>query len=260
MRSILVFADRTPAMEPRLQSALALGRATSGHVSVLVDTPVAHFVAADGLGGAFVPADVIREAVERDDSYAKGLATRLQADDVPFDVSRAEDEPGEALGLMARLADVIVLNRECPAVEDVVVQARVPVLLVSNKQAEAFPPEVACVAWDGSVEAGVALRAAVPLLQQAGQVHVLSVGAVEDGLPAGEALRYLARHGVKAELREVARHGSVAAALAAEVAGLSASLLVMGAFGHSRLREFLLGGVTRHFLEHEQGPMLFLAH
>ena len=79
-------------------------------------------------------------------------------------------------------------------------------------------------------------------------------------LPPTDALRYLSRHGLKAELHELAKDGSVEQTLAREAGRLGAQLLVLGAYGHSRVREFLFGGVTRYFLEEASAPPLLLAH
>jgi nucleotide-binding universal stress UspA family protein len=80
------------------------------------------------------------------------------------------------------------------------------------------------------------------------------------GFAAIEALRYLSRHGVKAELHELARTGSTEETLAAAVGRLQGQLLVMGAYGKSRMREYLFGGVTRYFLEDSDEPALLLGH
>jgi len=116
-------------------------------------------------------------------------------------------------------------------------------------------------ARDGGGEAARAMKAAVPLLAQAADVRVLTVASDKaDGFPPTEALRYLSRHGIKAELTELARGNSVEETLAAEVARVGAELLVMGAYSHSRLREFLFGGVTRFFLDELTAPPLLIAH
>ena len=164
MRSILVFADRGDAMASRLETALSLARVSSGHVSVVVDTPVARFMAMDAMGGSYLAADAIREALERDDAYAEELAAHLRREDVPFDVLRCEDEPADALVEAARLSDVIVLSRGCEFAGQVAVTARAPVLLVRDDQPLSMPVDRACVGWDGGEEAAAALRVAVPLL------------------------------------------------------------------------------------------------
>ena len=123
-----------------------------------------------------------------------------------------------------------------------------------------FPLDSVAVAWDGSAEAAYALRCAVPLLRGAGEITLFTVEDALAEFPATDALAYLSRHGVSAELLVIQRVGSVEDTLAREVMLARPQLLVMGAFTHSRWREFLFGGVTRHFLECEDGPALFLAH
>lgn len=274
MRSILVYADRTPAMQPRLETALSVARMTNGHVSVMVDTPVARYTSIDAMGGNFIAADAIAESLARDDAYADEIATRLAREDVPFDVIRCEDEPVEALADAARLADVMVLSRGCDFAGTLVLSTRCPMLLVPGGHDDPaergdghdhrvggtrLPFRRACIAWDGGNEAAAALRAAVPLLGGA-EVYVVTVHEKPGGFPSTEALRYLSRHGISAEFLEVDRVGSAGESLAATIARLQADLLVMGAYGRSRMREYLFGGVTRHFLGSATGPALFLAH
>lgn len=261
MRSILVLADRTAESEPRLQAALSLARAQSGHLTVLIDTPIVRYLATDGLGGGYLAADIMRESVDADDAFAEALHQRLVHEDVPYDILRAEDEPVDAVAEAGRLNDVVVLSRDLPFVGEAVLSGTAPVLVVAgNTPAIDVPFRIACVAWDGGDEAAAALRASVPLLVQAEEVHVLTVAEKPGGFPVCDAVKYLARHGVKAEVIEVERHGSIEQTLSAAVARLRADLLVMGAYGHSRLKEFLLGGVTRYFLEQAQEPVLLLAH
>jgi nucleotide-binding universal stress UspA family protein len=261
MRSILVLADRSPVSEKRLQAALSLARANSGHLTVLIDTPVARYLMTDAMGSGYLAADIVREAVDSDNAFAETLNKRLLHEDVPYDILRAEDEPTDAIAEAARLNDVVVLSRGQPFVSDVVLRGATPVLVLPRDGAGVLlPPSVVCVAWDGGDEAASALRLAVPLLVQAERVHVLTVAEKSGGFPICDAVKYLARHGVKAEIAEIDRGGTVAITLDAALAELQADLLVMGAYGHSRLREFLLGGVTRYFLEDSAGPTLLLAN
>lgn len=274
MRSILVYADRSKAMQARLETALALARMTGGHVSVMVDTPVARFTAIDPMGGSFIAADAIAETIASDDAYAEEIDARLGRGDVTYDVMRCEDEPVNALADAARLADVVVLSRDCDFAGTLALSTRCPILLVptanygltetsaGNAQAVSGTPMPigrACIAWDGGEEAAAALRASIPLLAGA-TVHVLTVHEKHGGFPSTEALRYLSRHGIKAEFVEVDRIGSTEQSLAATVGRLQIDLLVMGAYGRSRMREYLFGGVTRHFLSTAVGPALLLAH
>lgn len=260
MRAILVHADRTAAMPARMESALSLARAGGGHLTVLVDTPIARYVAMDPLGGAQVVSGAINEALAADDAHAVRIEAELGRLGVPFEVVRSEHEPVEALGAAARLADVVVVSRQSGLAGELALAARVPVLTVPDTRPLTFPLARAAVAWDGGNEAAHALRAAVPLLAQAGEVHLVTVTEKPGGFPAAKALAYLAHHGIRAEPVELPREGSTEATLAGAAARLSAQILVMGAYGKSRMREYLFGGVTRHFLKDDTQPALLLAH
>ena len=120
------------------------------------------------------------------------------------------------------------------------------------------------VAWNSSREAARALAEALPYLKQAEIVAVVAVieeSNVETVVTLGmNALRHLAHHGIEADLRHVKNHiGDVGSVLMAEAEALSADLIVLGGYGHSRLHEWLLGGVTYKLL-HEATVPLLIAH
>jgi nucleotide-binding universal stress UspA family protein len=259
MRSVLVHADASPAGSVRLETGLSLARMTGGHVTLLVDTPVTRFVAVDAMGAGTIAAEALQEAVAEDDALARRIDAHLAREDVPCDVLRAEAEAIDALADAARLADVVVASRRSALAADLPLAVRCPVLALNEDEPLCFPLERVVIAWDGGVEAAQALRGAVPLLAGA-EVTVVTVEDAPTPFPATDALAYLSRHGVRAELQVVRRAGAVEDTLAREMALLRPQLLVMGAFGHSRLREMLFGGVTRHFLDRGDGPALLLAH
>ena len=259
MRSILVHADASPAGQIRRESGLSLARAMGGHCTLLVDTPITRYIAVDAMGGGAVAAEAIREAMAEDDAFAREIDAQCARGDIPCTVLRAETETVEALADAARLADVTVVSRRTALASDLPVAIRGPVLAVNDDQPLRFPLSKVAVAWDGSAEAAYALRCAIPLLKGA-EVIVLTVEDAPTEFPGTGALSYLSRHGVAAELQMLERMGAVEETLARELGLLEAGLLVMGAFSHSRLREFLFGGVTRYFLEYPGGPALFLAH
>jgi nucleotide-binding universal stress UspA family protein len=260
MRSVLVHADRSAATAARLETGLALARMTGGHVSVLIDTPVARYVAMDPIGGSYVATAAMNQAIADDDAKAAAIEAQLASQDVPFDVIRSEAETVDALATAARLADVVVTSRTGGLAGDLAMATHTPVLVAPDDADLRFPLERACIAWDGGDEAALALRGAVPLLASCAEVHVLTVKEKPGGFPAVGAMDYLARHGIKAELAEIVRAGSTADSLSAAVAQRRAQLLVMGAYGKSRMREWIFGGVTHHFVEEATGPALLLAH
>jgi nucleotide-binding universal stress UspA family protein len=116
------------------------------------------------------------------------------------------------------------------------------------------------IAWKNTREAAVATAAAIPVLQAAAQVTVAVVE--EDGASEerGEAVdedigRYLSRHGIRGEVRLVDGWSNVPAAILHEAGKVSADLIVLGAYGHSRLREWALGGATRDVLSQATVPV-----
>lgn len=260
MRSILVNVDRRAGMLARLETALSFARAFQGHLTLLVDTPVARYVSMDQLGGSFVASEALRQAMDDDLAYAETLQTRLVREDVPFDIVRSEAEPVDALARAARLADLVILSRSGGIAGELALVSNTPVLALADDTPLHAPIGNACIAWDGGDESACALRHSVPLLQGAASVSLVTVAEKVGGFPPTEALRYLSRHGIAAELVELTRQGTTEETIDAEAARLGADLLVMGAFGRSRIREYLFGGVTRYFLENPAGPALLLAH
>ena len=261
MRSILVQAGLDPGMTARLETGLDLARAHDSHITMLIDTPLGRFIATDGLaGGAIVATDAMQDALAADDVLAETVREQLISQDVPFDVVRFECEPVEAFVQAARLADLVVVSRDCGYVGELALGTRIPILALTSDAA--FPTSLASVsvARDGSDASASALRHAVPLLKAAARVQVLTVTKPGEDFPATDALRYLARHGVKADLVELVRKGPVEEALLKAATECSTDLLVMGAYGHSPLREALFGGVTRFFLNEPTAPALLLAH
>ena len=265
MRSILVDARPGPAGRNRIETALALARHTGGHVTLVVDTPVDRFVAIDGMGGSLVSAEALREVMAEDDAFAAAIEAQLARGDVCCDVIRTECPPVEALAEAGLLADLVVVPRGDAVAADLPLAVRGPVLAVNDGPPLDFPLARVAIAWDGGTSAAHALRASLPLLATAGAVTVLVVegdAAAGDAgsFPATGVVRYLARHGIPAELRPLPRTGSVEATLGAALADQPVDLLVMGAYGHGRLRAFLFGGVTEHFLASPGAPALLLAH
>lgn len=177
--------------------------------------------------------------------------------------------PALALSRHAALADLVVIAQksldEGPVREflgQALLADRAPVLVARGDPERLGGP--AAIAWDGSPQAGRAVRAALPLLAMASSIHVLQCVTGLDPQscdPDIEPLNaHLKLHGVgpgEATLVEGAEEG---AALLAMAKAKQAGLLVAGAWGHSRLRETLFGGATRAFLGQTDGPSLLLAH
>jgi nucleotide-binding universal stress UspA family protein len=167
----------------------------------------------------------------------------------------------------SRLADLVVLSLAAKGEDDdepalslaagVAIHSRAPVLAVPEGSGGLDALGPAMIAWNGSPEAAHALRFALPMLRRASEVHIVT--ATEDSIqfPAVDGCQYLARHGLRSELREWPRDGRpVAEALSDAARDLGARYVVMGAYGHSRLREAVLGGVTREMMRENPVPLL----
>ncbi len=271
MKSILLHIHQDEGLESRLQVALDLARSSGGHVTCLQANTFRNYIAMDPLGGAqMVPVDLpwIREQEAKE---RRNIETRLGREDVSWDWRNREGDVVRALLTGARLADVIVVTLatggwraqgdSLPIVAELAVSSRCPILAVPPSIRSLDAHGKAMVAWDGSHEAGVALRASLPLLTGASEVHIVTVEEKEkQDFPALEAAEYLARHDIEAEVHEWPRKGrTVGETLANAVEEVGAAWMVMGAFGHSRFRETVFGGVTRHLLAEARVPLL-LAH
>ncbi len=167
-----------------------------------------------------------------------------------------------------RLADLTVIQRPT-AVEDVVTRRAVETailgtgrpLLVTPPSAPATIGDNVAIAWNGSSEAAHSVGVAIPFMTEATSVTVLSADKGQTPGPGpAELVEYLSWHGIKAKDVAVAVNGgSTGNALLAAASDAGANLLVMGAYTHSRMRELIMGGVTRRVLDETEIPVL-MAH
>jgi nucleotide-binding universal stress UspA family protein len=167
-----------------------------------------------------------------------------------------------------RLADLTVIQRPT-AIEDIVTRRAVETailgtgrpLLVTPSSAPATIGGNVAIAWNGSSEAAHCVGAAMPFLDKASSVTVLSADKGQTSGPdSAELVDYLSWHGIKAKAAAVAvKGGSTGNALLAEASNAGADLVVMGAYTHSRMREMIMGGVTRRVLD-EAGIPVLMAH
>jgi nucleotide-binding universal stress UspA family protein len=176
----------------------------------------------------------------------------------------------EIVGRRARYADLVVVGPELlragtmksKAVEGTLFWSGRPVLLVPEGSHPTLQPKRVLVAWDSSLEASRAVREAIEMLGGAESVHVCLVdpaaGEFHQGSePGADVAAYLARHGAKVSVDRLPSSGRpIAEVLSRHAADVSADLIVMGAYGHSRLRERIFGGVTKSMLDQPPMPVL----
>lgn len=264
-RTILVELNTEEGAKERLAAARSLGaRFDAVLVGMHVVPPVALPVAAGGLS-AYMPPEV--EAAQRQaglEARDRALSTfrEVCTAEGPEALWReAEGPPGLVLAEAARRADLVIAGRGEPSylaewvADDLVTAAGVPVLVVSPGLS-AVGGETVLAAWNGRREAARAVHDALPFLQAAGRVVLCAIG---ERAAAGleDAAAMLERHRVPVEPERLdgldAHAGEI---LLAQAVAHRADLLVMGAYGHSRLRELVLGGATRHVLHRAALPVL----
>jgi nucleotide-binding universal stress UspA family protein len=225
------------------------------------------------MGG--MPADVIDASRAESERAAKTAATRFDQGagraGVSFE-SRVFDATlvgaSDLFGRIARRFDVSVVGQAEPdklAGEDLIIEAALfqsgrPVIVVPYIQRSALKLDRIMVCWDGGRTAARAIGDAVPFLARAKAIDVIIVATEQgkkDELPGADMGQHLARHGVKVEVKRlVAGDTDVPNLLLSHAADSAADLMVMGGYGHSRLREFILGGTTRAILQSMTLPVL----
>lgn len=281
MRFIQVCVAGTQSDETALGAALDLGRQFNAHVEALhgkADPRESLIVIGPGVGGTMVQ-DMLRAAEEE-------VAARVDAVQRVFDSATADlGDIGEGrrgfgaslaivegrhaamVAQRGRLADLVVAARQADSndvdeiltLESVLFESGRPVLVVPPGHVRHEFGAVA-IAWDGSLEASRAVHGAMPFLEAAERVVIFTVEEAGKAPASSEALASaLARHGVEATAKAIEGDGAISVALLGAAADEGCGMLVMGGYGHSRLRELVLGGVTRDVLAASALPVL-LAH
>lgn len=270
IRDVLVIVDLggpRPSLAAAADIASSLGAHLTG-VSPIFETIVPSF------GMAPVPPELIvtmRDAAETESRAATAVfeeAARKAG--VPFRAVTPQVIGGGFTGILrhCRLTDLVVIGQDDeerpepmrrPLIEAVLLESGVPVLVVPNIMKGTPKFDHALVGWDGSATAAAAVHAALPLLAKAKTVDVLIVDTggeltAETGYDIGD---YLARHDMKVEVSRLASGGiPVADTLLNFVSDKSIDFVVMGAYGHSRVREFIFGGATRDILSEMTVPVV----
>jgi nucleotide-binding universal stress UspA family protein len=262
LKDIVVHLTGSDEDEVRISYAEIVSERYEAHLRGLYVYSMPEVVTAD-------PSMVIMPAISSlYDEYAaqaeknlKRLKERFSRLTMPHDVQQLDvlsGGVGQLLATKARASDLFIATRPYgdPA-DDLNVE--VAVLLGSGRGCLFVPPKgkgsagfgSIVVAWDGSREAARAVSEAMPFLRRAVQVVVVTVSEEKDGFRQIDIARHLSRHGISVTLNNLDNGPEgVGAALLAETKRLGADLLVMGGYGHSRLREWVLGGATRHVLKH----------
>ena len=175
---------------------------------------------------------------------------------------------GEQFGRIARRFDLSIIGQaepESSAVEEIIAESALfesgrPVIIVPYIQKAPLKLDNVMVCWDGSRAAARAIADSIPLLAKAGRVEVVIVTnerGKQDEIEGADMGEHLARHGLNVDVKRTALGDiDVADVLLSHAADAGSDFIVMGGYGHSRLREFVLGGVTRSIFRSMTAPVL----
>ncbi|MGO4378091.1 universal stress protein [Pseudoduganella sp. RAF53_2] len=277
-RTILVHVDKSANAPARIKLAARLAQMEEAHLVGAAMTGMPRYMYAGSpfdVSGALV-ADYLRYASKRsEEALAKFEEVAASADIRSRESRRTEEDEYSGLCLQARYADLLVLGQTNPddhgeagllldLPEYVILNSGRPVLMVPYAGEFTDIGKRCLVAWNGSTQAARAVTTAIPLLRRASTVTVAVFDAKgseeEHGQePGADIALYLARHGINVEVESSPAPIDTGNAILSLAANMDADLLVMGAYGHSRFREMMLGGATRTVLSSMTLPVL-MAH
>lgn len=276
-KSILTIVLDPGAAASQLDAAVAVAQREDAHLDILclgIDrTQTGYYY---GAATAFVTQETIERAQEDAAAVEAAVRARMDGETMRWGTETAVAQIGGLGSLVAaraRFCDLVVLPRPYghkgaqdaeAVIESAMFEGRAPVLVVPDAGLTGVFGQRIVVGWNQSQESLTAVRLALPLLKAAAMVSITvidppSVGP-ERSDPGGALSQMLARHGVKAEVAVLAKtQPRVSDVLMRHARDINADMVVMGAYGHSRFREAILGGATRNILESADLPV-FMAH
>lgn len=276
-KTILVHCDASPATAHRVLLAAELSWRFGSHLVGMHTCPPFEapplFESGTSMDGLYTVYD---ESMKADKAAARAIFDKAIGSKVQsIEWRSVEGYADDQLVLQARYADLVVLGQSNPrGAKGIPVPAHLPeavamstgraVLVVPYIGAPKTPGKTVMVCWNSSREAARAASDAMPFLTDAEKVVILVVDpsrATGHGSePGADVATWLVRHGVKATVqRDIAVDGDVGATILSRAADHGADMIVMGIYGHSRVREFVLGGVSRTLLGSMTVPVL-MAH
>ena len=270
IKDLVVHIDNSQACEKRLQAAIQLAQRHEAHLTGLyVMRPLADFMMYPVEPVSGHVRDVIQKPLLEAKDKARGMfEAATDRAGLAAEWREAEGAAAKVLNLSARHADLVVLGQYNPADQAdhseglagrILLGSGRPCLVVPYIGVQKTLGKRVLVAWDGSREAARAVNDALPVLQDANIVSILAVDPPhrDDAIPCADVSLHLARHGVKAEaMSRTASDIDAGTLFLSHAVDLDTDLLVMGAYGHSRLSEMMMGGATKTILNQMTVPVL----
>ena len=258
MKSLLLNVNPDPGQDSRLAAAVSLAKSLGGHITCLQSLTPPLSVG----DPAVVTPDVVEALEEGAAELQEDVEARLDEAEIEWTWIRQFGDAAALAVSHSRLSDAVILSttESYPSVGAVALHARTPVLAVPQGAQGFDVASPIVIAWNGSPPAANAMREALPLIVAAPSVHILTVDHDNEEFPAARSFEYLAHHSIRSEIHWRHSDGKpLAQTITAFAQQLGAGAVVAGAYGHNRIREMLLGSVTRELLRTSTIPLV-LAH
>ncbi|MCH8686662.1 universal stress protein [Pedomonas mirosovicensis] len=266
---VLLFIDEDRATDLRVGVTLELVRVCGGHINCIQVMSPNALVASGSFGTAKMLADRAEDVERHKEMLRDATRQKMTAAGASWEYHSFDGDIVQSVIEQSRLVDVIVfsaerqpsaLNRMIPSADELLPRVRVPVLAVPSRDPMFSIARPVIIAWDGSPQCAYAVRSALEPLRCASSILIVTVEGERPEITAAQAKAYLAHHKLQSDILTVpATIHPVSTVLIETVHAHRAACVVMGAYGHGRAREFLLGGVTREMLRNCPVPLL-LAH
>jgi nucleotide-binding universal stress UspA family protein len=273
-RTLLISLNEIERLDAIIGIAASLAGAQKSHVLGLYVIPAPAVYPAVG---PYVVPEVFDGLTRYFEEQSKGAKRKFEsamnARELSFqwlEVKALTSAISDTVSEMGRAADLVILSEanrdgrngvELDFVENIILGVGRPVLILPRSAAAELDPAIVVCGYNGSKEAARAVHDALPILKKARNVRLLWVDPAREleagALPGADMAESLRRHGVKASAESLPSQGlNPAEAIMTQARETGAGVVVMGAYGHSRIREFVLGGATRHALATMTMPLL----
>ena len=275
-KNLLVHVGLDPATDHRLDASFALAKAHNAHLAAFYLVGEPYIPPSVGIS---LPLDVVAEQREENEreanNYLAAARERAESEQIAIEVRQETsivDSWNERLAHQARHVDMVIMGQANPdhstyadyrvLAESSFLASGRPALIIPYTGYRKMPPQHVICAWDGSREATRAINDAIPILENAESIVLVVVDADSLGDDVGEApgadiATHLARHNISVEVKQITSGSvSIGDALLTDATDSAADLIVMGGYSHSRIRETIFGGTTRHILDCMTVPVL----
>lgn len=272
IKTVLLHMAHDSARLARFRIGLAMARQYGAHLAMTYMTSPAHMpaeVAGRAASAAYI-AEATAIAHEKADHVLSEVSDEADAAGVTWDWEVMEGDHNALLAERSHYADLVIVCQGHGGVpeghvglhhpDDLLFMSSCPVLVLPHRWSSDTIGKRVLIAWKDNREAARALRESLPILKMADDIFVLTCDRPHHRFEAGvKAVAFLERHGLRVEQVSDVANGDVGDVILSYADDLRVDLLIMGAYGHSRFREIILGGVTQHVLRHMTRPAL-MAH